>query len=500
MKIEAFAKEQHFRDHLEPIVKKLEEAGVDVYWTGRGERPQGDGLFALVASSGDLVRANEAKRLVFFAEHGAGQSYSSSRHSSYAGGVGRDNVCCFISPGPHVDAMNAKYYPKIPSIPAGVPKLDEFHLNISREPEDMNYRTDEHGNLVPRGLPVVCFSFHWDCHVCPETRSGFEEFKHSILLARNTGEFEVIVHCHPRAVQMCLPFYEQHNLEYVENFEDVLKRADVYVCDNSSTIFEFASVGKPVVLLNPSFYRKRIKHGLRFWTHANIGEQADDQHEALRAIRLAALDTREKKAARAAKVKEIYHGVDGKAAERAAEGIIEFMQEFLRMKEEGCELRVKRFSMGEFGFVDPNQTILLFEGHAIVQDTLGRFVRKLVFPDTLAPKTRVKRVLEKSPRNYELVDRELQVVEEDIDPLDIDYSTNISLADEFTPVDKSLTAEELYIMQAIAEDKSKTAIVYKSGTKFKVATLQRAWDRLETEGFIVQDKDTKKWTSRTWGQ
>ena len=226
MEIEFFAKEKHFEDHLAPVAAQLEEMGVDVKWVRKGDTPSEEVLFAVVASSGDLGRANKAGRMVIYAEHGAGQSYG-NRHPSYAGGGDRKDVCLFLSPGPHVDAQNSRFFPRIPSIAVGVPKLDKLHRQIKKEPED------------PKAKPVVCFSFHWDCKVVPETRSGFEDFKHSILLTREANggqEFEVIVHCHPRAKQLCLPFYKEHNLEYVEDFQEVLERADIYVCDNSSTI------------------------------------------------------------------------------------------------------------------------------------------------------------------------------------------------------------------------------------------------------------------------
>lgn len=486
MVIDFFAKEKHFEAHLAPIAAKLEEAGLDVNWVRKAQKSTSNATFAVVAAAGDLVRANDARRLVFFCEHGAGQTYLATRHSSYAGGTGRENVCAFVSPGPHVDRANKKYYPKVPSIKAGVPKLDHLHKKLSSAPAE------------PPAIPKVCFSFHWDCEVCPETRSGFEHFKHAILKAKKTGEFDILVHCHPRAVSMCLPFYEQYKLNYIEDFDTVLKEADIYVCDNSSTIFEFASMGKPVVLLNPPWYRKHIYHGLRFWEYATIGEQAHDDEEVIQALRRSVHDTKEKRDSRLQMIRQVYHAIDGKAADRAALGIVKFIEEFIQMKEEGHELKVKRFSMGPFGFVDQGQTITIFPDYAVVYDHLGRMQRKMAFPYAVAPEKRIREILTKAPRNYEPVEPE-KAPPEEVDPLDIDYATNISLADEFTPKEKVLSAEELYLVKAIQEGKSKTAAVYKSETEFKVAALQRAWHRLESEGIIVKDSETQKWTVKTWG-
>lgn len=491
MVIEFFAKEQHFEDHLAPVAKELEEAGVEVRWTRAGETAQEGVLFAAVASSGDLKRAEESGKLVFYFEHGAGQSYTGVRHSSYAGGPGRASVCCFVSPGPHVDYANKISYPNIPSIAAGVPKLDKYHREMKLEPED------------PKAKPIVCFSFHWDCFVCPETRSGFEHFKSALLLAHTlsqseTSEFQVVAHCHPRAKKICTPFFAKHQIRYLEDFSEVLDLADVYVCDNSSTIFEFASIGKPVVLLNPPHYRKRVNHGLRFWTHANIGEQAHDDEETIKAIKKSLLDTREKKANRISKIKTIYHHLDGKAAERSAEGIIKFMQEYQKSKEEGCEIIVRRFSMSEFGFIDKGSRVTIFENHAVITDPNGKFNKRVMFSYPMNPKKRLKKYLSK-PNIYKLAPQVIEEFEAEVDPLEADYSSNITAEDGFVPADKSLSAEELHVMQGVAEGKSKTKIVYKEKGDFKTASLQRAWDRLEKEGFIVQDEEDKSWKANRWG-
>ena len=112
---------------------------------------------------------------------------------------------------------------------------------------------------------MVAVSFHWNYHGIPEMRSAFDWYSKAVVeLAK---EVTVIGHGHPKRKD--LPdWYRAHGIEYVPNFFEVLRRADVYACDNSTTLFEFASTGRPVVVLNAPWYRQEANHGLRFWDAA----------------------------------------------------------------------------------------------------------------------------------------------------------------------------------------------------------------------------------------
>ena len=57
----------------------------------------------------------------------------------------------------------------------------------------------------------------------------------------------------------------------MRDFDEVMERSTLYICDNSSTLYEFASTGRPVVVLNAPWFRRDIEHGLRFWEHADVG-------------------------------------------------------------------------------------------------------------------------------------------------------------------------------------------------------------------------------------
>jgi UDP-N-acetylglucosamine:LPS N-acetylglucosamine transferase len=100
----------------------------------------------------------------------------------------------------------------------------------------------------------------------------------------------VLGHGHPRIMERLLPIYDALDIEPVYDFEEVLERADCYVCDNSSTMFEFASTGRPVVVLNPPWYRREVNHGLRFWEAAGVGVNCDRPQDLAGAVATALQD------------------------------------------------------------------------------------------------------------------------------------------------------------------------------------------------------------------
>lgn len=79
-------------------------------------------------------------------------------------------------------------------------------------------------------------------------------------------------------------WYRAQSIEFIPEFEDVVRRADIYVNDSSSTLYEFAATGRPVVTLNAPWYRRDVNHGLRFWEHADVGIQVDHPDDLETAI------------------------------------------------------------------------------------------------------------------------------------------------------------------------------------------------------------------------
>lgn len=276
------ATEPHYRDHLLPVWDALreEERG------GFNRRTRAD--VTVVASVGDY---NLTTGPVIRFEHGIGLSYRGVVNPAYAGGRGHGRCLGFPSPNRYAADRWLETYPDRPAPVVGVPRLDRW-LRRPRKPY-----TDP---------PTVAVSFHWDCRVVPETRWAFPHFVGAVAELARADRLQVIGHAHPRARVELKSFYRRHGIEWVPHFADVLDRADVYVCDNSSTLYEFAATDRPVVVLNPPWYRRGVEHGLRFWEHADVGVNCDDPAQLVPAVRRALTDPPDVRAARRAATEAVF--------------------------------------------------------------------------------------------------------------------------------------------------------------------------------------------------
>lgn len=320
MIIDALAAEPHFMDHIAPVwhaldphergtvytrnretAARAEAAGIEP--SLRNTIPSSSSAVRLVASWGDFCRIRHQDRPVVFMEHGVGLTFG-TRHGSYAGGDGKQRVSLFLCPNEQSAAANRATYPDIPVEVVGCPKLDAVEVRGVRG------RT-------------VCVSFHWPGQVVPETNWAFPEYRNHLRnLADNTG-CEVIGHGHPRVWPRLKSLYDRLGVEPVEHFGEVLERADLYVHDAGSTIYEFAAAGRPVVVLNSRFYRREVEHGLRFWSHVP-GPQVDSGPKLAPTIRdMIDGGWRKWETARLEALRAAYgpDGPDGHAAKRAVEAI-----------------------------------------------------------------------------------------------------------------------------------------------------------------------------------
>ena len=299
MKVQFLATEEHFEHHLRPVYYALSPEVRGKFCTKGAELEPG--VPTVVASYGSLLATTD-QPIIFF-EHGAGFQYN-TKHTSYAGSPKRDRVILFCNVNEFVAEANRKAHPSIPSVVVGCPKLDKY---VKFE--------------APTGKPEVAFSWHWDAYVVPETRSAWKHYNSSLRQVAHEGKglWTPLGHAHPRAHTMVKFDYGRLGWEYLRRFEDVCRRASLYVCDSSSTIYEFAALGRPVVVLNAPWYRKNVYHGLRFWDHIP-GIQVNHPKELGKAIKEAL--TNDTWGPERRKITELVYPNIGSAAKTAAEAIL----------------------------------------------------------------------------------------------------------------------------------------------------------------------------------
>jgi len=315
--ITLLAGERQFAEHLRPVWEALPEEI-------RGELVIGDDVWTprrlgavLVASHADLRAAREsgANRIAYI-EHGAGQSYGGEPHRerygnkwcphchpSYSGGADHEDVSLFLVPGPHPAARWRAAYPAARVEIVGCPKLDTLPRNWVDE-------------------PVVALSFHFNAGIgSPEADSLFRFYRRRIPeLARR---YRLIGHAHPRWANRVRPWFERAHVPFVDRFEDVCRQARIYVCDNSSTLFEFPmATGRPVVVMNGPLYRRGVDHGLRFWSAAHVGPNVTAA-TITEGIDRALEDPQDLKMARVDALKQVY-GHWNRGAERAAAALTDW--------------------------------------------------------------------------------------------------------------------------------------------------------------------------------
>lgn len=353
-----FARHRHFLDHIMPVALAMAELGIPMagvwvsnkalrtYAEGKGwgvktSHPLGysegksrkstlrkylehptvpplDFNPIGVASLGCYLQIREnIFRPIIALEHGCGLSYIGDLPSERWTSLHISRMCykhfgnainLRLVPNEFQANREKKSYPSLPTRVIGdSPKMDKWRgRNFPK----------------PGGKPVVCLSTHFDLTRTPETRETLSLYAPSIA-SLVKGGYHVIGHSHPRIWDKAKTVFEDAGVEPVMDFDEVLERADVYCTSGSSTIYEFASVGKPVVCLRAPFMRKGINHGLLFWD-AVPGVECWQPSNLCKAVDTALEDSDEIKSKRAFAISQVYPNPNGKSAQRAAEAIQEW--------------------------------------------------------------------------------------------------------------------------------------------------------------------------------
>lgn len=324
MRIDLYASRPHYASHMLPIWRALPRhlRGLIISprptdWWARDElpaKPEPD-VVTMVAGYCDL-QALAGRGPLIYVEHGAGQTYPgdpvSAGDPSYSGGYDHDEVVLYVAPSTTVAARWHDCYPDASVIVAGCPLLDVWH------------RGDRAFEQLER--PTVALTFHWDCTLIPETRSAFRHYEpelaRSVAAWRAQG-FDVVGHGHPRVYDALSAVWAELDVPQ-RQLGWIYDHADLLIGDNTSVLYEFASLDRDVLCLNAPWYRREVEHGLRFWKHVP-GLQADHAEGMTRiATLLLQRDTGALAGSsimRRGAVAEAYAHVDGYASWRAAAAI-----------------------------------------------------------------------------------------------------------------------------------------------------------------------------------
>lgn len=284
--VRLWARKPHYLDHLQPIWDALP----DEYKLER-ELRRGDRL--LLAGGPDVLNGHP----FIYMEHGAGQSYLGFNGRGYSGGEHMHECELFLCPNERVAARWQERYPSIPAVTVGCPRLDRYHAGFTPESK------------------TVAITFHFDLKLLPETRSAFAHYRtglRTIVKSWRDQGWTVLGHAHPRWPDYQLPaFWRSLEVPWTSN---PLRDASVLAADNTSLQAEFLSCGRPVIALNPPWYRRDVHHGERFWewdlTHVwSPSEAASIQLDTLHAP-----------------TRQPYAHTDGRATERSVEAIVTLLE------------------------------------------------------------------------------------------------------------------------------------------------------------------------------
>lgn len=285
VRVDVYASQWHYLDHLEPIWHALpEEVRGAVLVTAPALRRHSLAVAAeanasrlgserisrvLVAGGPDMETASRQRWGCALVEHGAGQGYlDAAGHPSYPGGVHRESVGLFICTNRSVARRNDTVAPGR-SVVTGSPRLDVLSAirsgrDSSREP----------------ARPVLALAWHFATRASRESFWAFPEYQASLVDIVTEWPGRVIGTAHPKAWRHVQTAYRSAGIEPVPLWADVVARADVVAFDNSSVGFEAAALGIPVVLMNSLRWRKDVEHGFRFWAYSGIGPQVDPRGDS----------------------------------------------------------------------------------------------------------------------------------------------------------------------------------------------------------------------------
>lgn len=273
VKANAYVTQSHHFDHLGPVFDALSPAfrgdlyvGHDVatfaYVTALGfdplvGMPPPSDIPVIVASGNELPAVQRAILLA----HGIEQRYTGIDHVCWAGGPGRDHVILFVVPDEAAARANWDRYPNTPCAIVGSP-----HVEVLR-------------TLPPYPLAEqrIAITGHWEANsLAPEMRGGFAWFESAYEKLCRARPESYVLHGHPKCQDYFAWKAREWQVEFEPSFEQLTQRAWCLIGDNTSAIYEWAALNRPVVVVSPPWYRRDVEHSKRFWEMCDVGPHVSD--------------------------------------------------------------------------------------------------------------------------------------------------------------------------------------------------------------------------------
>jgi hypothetical protein len=320
-----FSSQPHYWHHLAPVYHSLpERLRGPVRATGRSlaaARSHGlpaaagvpEGERILVAGGHDAGLLQGRHRVAHL-DHGAGQTYNGDadhpvQSRSYPGGPDLERVELWLTASERVAALWRGAYPHSTAVAVGPTSVTPETI---RQPK----------------TGIVAVTWHWSCDLVAEAGTAYHDWVDYLPALAN--RVRLIGHAHPRWPRSIRKAYVLLGIEPVEDWREVVRLADVLVADNSSVMYEWAAMGRPVIALNSMRWRTTVDHGLRFWEAIpgpSLWPDADGPGDLLEHAAAAAWDAEHWNWRHVGDhAVEIAYGnlADGFAAYRAAEVLIEW--------------------------------------------------------------------------------------------------------------------------------------------------------------------------------
>lgn len=280
-------------------------------------RPIGEQtVVGLGTSTGTLIAEGLASHNSYRGDPRAPQA---ARSGSYSGGLGLDSVRLFLCPSEAVAWRWREVY-EAPAVVVGCPKLDRWHRNAIATEQARDF-----GPPRTYKAPTVAMTWHWENGLVSEAQSALKHYARALpaLVRQMQGRgWQLLGHSHPRSWLRRRGMWRELGVPATPDLAEVFERADLLVADNTSALYEFASLDRPVVVLNAPWYRRDVHHGLRFWDLVP-GPQVDEPHELVSTIAACLADDAPWSEVRRDVVAKVYAHRDGTAAARAAAAILE---------------------------------------------------------------------------------------------------------------------------------------------------------------------------------